>query len=100
MGANNQEAQAPEATEFIYSKCGHIDLLSTNGLMSDEKRFTNSRYIDVGSLIDFETGKTRNAPVLHLLKEGKNAGLTVKGDWVEVKFCPLCGESTIQQEPG
>ena len=73
-----QQREIKKTTEF--SECGHVDVLLEFG------------WLTTGAKIDMPTGKTQTVVVLWKLKEGKDGRLSVKGDWIEVRHCPLCGE--------
>lgn len=56
------------------------------------------RFLDSGLLMNLQQGTQRRSPVLRTLKEGKDGRLTVSGTWLEIKFCPVCGQAVEAEE--
>ena len=73
------------------TECGHI-----RGMMGDNVQ--GWRFLDSGNILNIPTGAYRMAPVLRRLKETPSGRLTVQSDWLEVKFCPECGDRVKFEE--
>jgi hypothetical protein len=71
---------------FTESICGHIDVLAENN------------FLDVTTITNLSTGIEHQAPVLRRFKEGRDGRLIFTREWIEVKYCPLCGK--LIERPG
>jgi hypothetical protein len=75
--------------------CPCMEALMKPQALVDKKDIT--RFLDTGNIMHLPTGQTRQAPVLRPLKAGRDGRLIVGKGWLEVHFCPLCGEK-VQAE--
>lgn len=73
--------------------CQHIEFLTTPRTVEGDKKQRPIKFLDMGQLHSFETGNMRLAPIMRPLVEGPSGKLSVGRGWLEVKFCPVCGEA-------
>ena len=79
------EQKTPMAT----TECGHLEFLTEHGVI----RF--------GLMLNMENGKSRMAPLMDQLKEGKDGMLRVTkmSTHILIHHCPLCGEKVAEPQP-
>lgn len=77
-----------DVTVKTTTKCGHLEFLAEKG------------FIHFGTLLNLEKNTSRYAPILSQLKEGRDGMLRRTRDctWIELRYCPLCGEKTEANE--
>lgn len=51
------------------------------------------RFLDIGIMLNMQTGETETKPVLRGLKDGKDGRISLApAFWMPIKYCPNCGD--------